>query len=95
MSAAVTAGGAGAAGPTAGAAFDAVSVCAQAPAVNTASVRATNRVLVGFMEVQSSSLDFVFALLFAEHSLIAYHYYSYWHYIDLINIVSSYLKARF
>src|ERR1700676_806061 len=54
ISAAVAGGGAGAAAgdPLAGAAFDADSVCAQAPAVNAARIRAVrNRFLLDFMEV--------------------------------------------
>src|ERR1035437_5451410 len=62
MSAAVT--GAGATAPFTGAAFDAVSVCAQAPAVNAVRIRAVrNRFLLDFMEVQSSPFRFVLALL--------------------------------
>src|SRR5260370_36648203 len=64
MSAMVTGGGAGvavgdaAAGPTAGAALDAVWVWAQAPEVNAASVRvARNSVWLSFMEVQSSPFE--------------------------------------
>jgi uncharacterized membrane protein len=63
MSATVTAGGAVAAGavPLVGAALEAVSVCAHTPVVNAASVRAVGiRVLVVFMEVQSSSFEFPF-----------------------------------
>src|SRR5579862_5414357 len=49
---------AAAAGPMAGAALDAVWVCAPAPAVNDTSVRvARNRARLSFMEVQSSPFE--------------------------------------
>jgi hypothetical protein len=56
--------GAAAAGPFAGAEFDATSVCAHVPAVSATSVRVVkSKFVLSFMEVQSSPFGFVLALL--------------------------------